>query len=107
MSTKTYPCNNCVYLHSPKGDEPCQSCADGSSFIDWRQEIERLRAEVDALRQSQPAAAPRQPLTRTQREIVFRAAEKRVESDINLAWRHAIVDEVERAQARGLEGGVA
>ena len=50
MSANTYPCGSCMHLHSPMGDEPCRSCADGSNFIDWRQEIERLRAEVGTLR---------------------------------------------------------
>ena len=50
MSTNTYPCGSCMHLHSPMGDDPCRSCADGSSFVDWRQEIERLRAETDEQR---------------------------------------------------------
>lgn len=46
-----------MHLHSPMADDPCRSCADGSNFVDWRQEIERLRAEMAALRAETATAA--------------------------------------------------
>lgn len=48
-----------------------------------------------------PAAPSQEPVTLTdeQRQQVFRDAENRMMRDINLSWRNAVVDEVERAIA--------
>ena len=49
------------------------------------------------------ALSARKPLTEEQRAEVFRAAESRMVHTINLSWRNAVVDEVERAHGIGLE----
>lgn len=47
--------------------------------------------------------AQRVPLTDEQRAEVFRAAENRMVHALNLSWRNAVVDEVERAHGIGLK----
>lgn len=69
MSTKIYPCGGCMHLHSPMADDPCRSCADGSNFVDWRQEIERLRAEVAALRAQETVGWKLVPVEPTERMV--------------------------------------
>ena len=46
------------------------------------------------------------PLTPAQRDAVFAAASTAMVTDVNLSWRHAIVNEVERAHGIK-EGGAA
>lgn len=53
--------------------------------------------------QARAALSARKPLTEEQRAEVFRAAESRMVHTINLSWRNAVVDEVERAHGIGLE----
>lgn len=48
----------------------------------------------------QPVA--REPLTPEQRTAAFIRAEKKMQSDVNLSWRHALVDEIEAAH--GIKG---
>jgi len=53
--------------------------------------------------QARAAIAARKPLTDEQRAEVFRAAENRMVHALNLSWRNAVVEEVERAHGIGLE----
>lgn len=43
-----------------------------------------------------PARLPRKPMTPSQREAIFKLAEAAMGADINLSWRHALVEAVER-----------
>ena len=43
------------------------------------------------------------PLTPEQRTAAFIRAEKKMQSDVNLTWRHALADEIEAAH--GIKGG--
>lgn len=67
--------------------EGCPKCAPG--------------VDVPESEFQKPISAPSQPVTLTdeQRQQVFRDAESRMMRDINLSWRNAVVDEVERAIA--------
>ncbi|MGQ0595819.1 hypothetical protein [Aquabacterium sp.] len=53
--------------------------------------------------QARAALAARKPLTDEQRAEIFRAAERRMVHTVNLSWRNAVVDEVERAHGIDLE----
>jgi len=53
--------------------------------------------------QARAALSARKPLTDEQRAEVFRAAENRMVYALNLSWRNAVVEEVERAHGIGLE----
>jgi len=53
--------------------------------------------------QARAALSARKPLTDEQRAEVFRAAENRMVHALNLSWRNAVVEEVERAHGIGLE----
>lgn len=46
--------------------------------------------------QQEPAQQERKPMTPSQREAAFKLAEAAMEVDINLSWRNAIVEAVER-----------
>ena len=50
-----------------------------------------------------PQPVVREPLTDEQRTAAFIRAEKKMQSDVNLSWRHALVDEIEAAH--GIKGG--
>ena len=49
------------------------------------------------------AQAVAEPLTPEQRTAAFIRAEKKMQSDVNLTWRHALADEIEAAH--GIKGG--
>lgn len=55
-------------------------------------EVKRLQAEIGRLQSLRPQALP---MTREQREQVFRDAENRMMREINLSWRDAVVECVE------------
>lgn len=50
----------------------------------------------DAVTFKESDAEVAQPMTQAQREAVISAAENALDSDINLSWRHALINEVER-----------
>ena len=50
-----------------------------------------------------PRPVAREPLTPEQRTAAFIRAEKKMQSDVNLSWRHALVDEIEAEH--GIKGG--
>lgn len=52
---------------------------------------------------AQVLATGRVPLTPEQRTAAFIRAEKKMQSDVNLSWRHALADEIEAAH--GIKGG--
>lgn len=66
MSTK--PCNDCIHCDKPFGAEPCSSCREWgrpacwTGFIPWRDELERLRAELERLQVALSAQNSDQPL---------------------------------------------
>lgn len=61
------------------------------------------RRAADQREEARAALSARKPLTEEQRSKVFRDAETRMVYDLNLSWRNAVVDEVERAHGIGLE----
>ena len=73
---------------------------DQSRLADW---CEAYKPAAKDAWQARAALSARKPLTEEQRAEVFRAAESRMVHTINLSWRNAVVDEVERAHGIGLE----
>lgn len=66
-----YPCGNCLHIYATPDVAPCADCREDltaqpvrfTGFVDWRTEVERLRAELAALRAQEPVARPAQTLT--------------------------------------------
>lgn len=59
MNTQNpYPCGNCLHIYATPDVAPCADCREDltaqpvrfTGFVDWRTEVERLRAELAALR---------------------------------------------------------
>ena len=74
---------------------------DQSRLAEWG---DAYKPAAKAAWQARAALSARKPLTEEQRSKVFRDAETRMVYDLNLSWRNAVVDEVERAHGiNGLE----
>lgn len=53
--------------------------------------------KTTACAHTQPQPVEREPLSPEQRTTAFIRAEKKMQSNINLSWRNALVDEIEAA----------